>query len=309
MIPDTAIPAHTHINPHTITVHYNTSSWDLPQEPLPPPDATFHQYTQHLPSWEKALLHALELIDVTEAELLQALQEPCLICSDGSQIGPKASLGWILSTYDGRRLAKCNGPAYGCKPSSYRAEGYGILSGCRFLIQFRHHHQIEEPWQLLFLCDNDSMLNKALEPQDLNRTFPNSTLDPDWDVVAEIWKAVHRLEGQHCRPTFQHIKGHQDDNTAYGRLSLKAQLNVDADRLADAYIAQNPNHPYHTVPLLPTSGGQIHLPGGTITHNFKHTLGCARTEQPLKDYLCQRHSWDEETLDTIDWLGSPQKSP
>jgi hypothetical protein len=43
------------------------------------------------------------------------------------------------------------------------------------------------------------------------------------------------------------------------------------------------------------------LPGGTITHNFKHTLGCARTEQPLKDYLCQRHSWDAETLDTIDW--------
>ena len=34
---------------------------------------------------------------------------------------------------------------------------------------------------------------------------------------------------------FEHVKGHQDDNLEYQQLSLKAQLNIDADALAGLF--------------------------------------------------------------------------
>lgn len=58
---------------------------------------------------------------------------------------------------------------------------------------------------------------------------PNSTLEPDWDVLHEIkWTFHQQLQGG----TLVHTKGHQDDRHKYDKLPLLAQLNVDADRLA-----------------------------------------------------------------------------
>lgn len=75
-------------------------------------------------------------LKVPQQQLFQILeQEKVLVASDGSQKGPKASFGWVLSTLDGNRIVTCNGPSYGAKPNSYRAEGYGLLSVSRFL----HH--------------------------------------------------------------------------------------------------------------------------------------------------------------------------
>jgi hypothetical protein len=39
----------------------------------------------------------------------------------------------------------------------------------------------------------------------------------------------------HSGVVLQHIKGHQDCQTVYRRLLLLAQLNVDADALANKY--------------------------------------------------------------------------
>jgi DUF1365 family protein len=56
--------------------------------------------------------------------------------------------------------------------------------------------------------------------------FPNFTLLPDWDLTHEIAESLQFLS----KPSLLlHIKGHQDDHKDYSQLSLKAQLNVDAD--------------------------------------------------------------------------------
>ena len=76
---------------------------------------------------------------------------------------------------------------------------------------------------------------------------------------------------------------------------------MDADKIADQYIQQNPDHAFHQVPLLPTSGIQLHLPVGTVTHKLKRELRLARTEPPLRAHLCERFGWSGETYEDIDW--------
>jgi hypothetical protein len=43
-------------------------------------------------------------------------------------------------------------------------------------------------------------------------------------------KIVETFKAMTIDPSFAHIKGHQDDHTAYADLLLEAQLNVDADK-------------------------------------------------------------------------------
>jgi hypothetical protein len=73
---------------------------------------------------------------------------------------------------------------------------------------------------------------------------------------------------------------HAPEDTPLAELPIipPAQQNCVADRLADEYLSLYPRagrcHSYHMVPLLPTTGCQLHLPQGTVTYNFKHTLAC-----------------------------------
>jgi len=93
----------------------------------------------------------------------------------------------------------------------------------------------------------------------------------------------------------------QPDQYSYADLNLKAQLNIDADKLADQYIIEHPDYSYSKVPLLPTSGAQLNLPIGTITHKLKREIMLARTEPALQKHLCKHFKWTDETFETIDW--------
>jgi len=122
----------------------------------------------------------------------------------------------------------------------------------------------------------------------------------EWDILSEIIHA-HRSLALPVRPTITHVKGHQDQKTPYANLSLPAQLNVDADRLADAYLAENPPHNFSRVPLLPSCGCQLELEAGTVTRDHKQSLREARVAPPYIQRLCHRHCWDKATFDDIAW--------
>ena len=53
--------------------------------------------------------------------------------SNRSTFNASMSFGWALSLPDGTCLATCSGPAYGAKQSSFRVEGYNLLSLVHFL--------------------------------------------------------------------------------------------------------------------------------------------------------------------------------
>jgi hypothetical protein len=297
-LPAAAVPADTkeHTDTWSVTPHH--ISWN---EPTPPPlePNDIYLYINTLRPWEKDLLDHLDLA-VLQQEFFQILTtQSIIIATDGSVQGQMASFGWIMSTSAGHRIAICKGPSYGSKPASYRAEGYGLLSATRLL----HHLKIKYTIQptCLIVCDSKSMVKKASNLPTLDDIYANSTLASEWDILAEIWTTLHMYDNPDEQPSFQHVKSHQDDKRPYDELSLKEQLNVDADQLADQYIVANPDHQYNIVPMLPTSGVQLNLPHGTVTYKIKRELRLARTTGPLKEYLCKKYGWTEATFEDIDW--------
>jgi hypothetical protein len=126
------------------------------------------------------------------------------------------------------------------------------------------------------------------------------TMEAEWDVIAEIKATLTQLHPT-SQPTLEHIEGHQDLLKPREELSLKAQLNCQADDLTNDYLNDNPTLDHSRVPLLPTTGCQLHLSQGTVTRDLKKELKLARTVPPMKKELCHRYNWSEEDFDGIDW--------
>ena len=270
-----------------------------PPQSEPLPASSIHEVIETLDKWEKDLLQDLEFL-VPETDVWEAMEaEHCIFVSDGSAPAPKGSFGWVLSTPNGRRLARCSGPAYGLKPNSYRAEGYGMLSVHRFEYRMNEVHDgtIKRPE---LDCDSESMINTCKKYRGYKTIFPNNTLSAEWDIVAEILATLNLLP-RSAHPKLEHIKGHQDDHVAYNKLSLRAQLNVDADALAEQWLADHPDWDHSRVPVLPTSGSQLNLPEGTVTHKLKQELYLARNEPIMKQHMMKKYQWDESTYHDVDW--------
>jgi len=233
----------------------------------PPPPTTFLELLPTLDQWERDLFDTCQFLVPYHEVLHIVCTEPIMFASDGGAASPKASFGWVLSTNQGQRLLHISGPAYGAHSNSYRAEGYGILSVMRFI--FRANSFVTGTLsESRLCCDNKSMVASSHEvPAEWKRT-PNSTQASDYDVLAKIWATCDLLPVTAC-PAVLYIKGHQDKKTACEQLPLPAQLHVDADKLAGDHMAAHPDKDYTVVPILPTSGVQLHLPARTITHNMK----------------------------------------
>jgi hypothetical protein len=78
-------------------------------------------------------------------------------------------------------------------------------------------------------------------------------------------------------------------------------MNVDTDRLANEYIQHHQDGKYNIVPILPTSGIQLHMEGGTVTYQFKQTIMQARPKLNHQKYLCDKKQWKQVNFDSINW--------
>jgi hypothetical protein len=97
--------------------------------------STFSEFLQALPPWEATLLkHITFHQDMYTLDHCLQTDQASIGVSDGSVLGEGGAFGWCLSQRDGPRLATGMGSAQGLKPSSYHAEGYGMLSILCFLI-------------------------------------------------------------------------------------------------------------------------------------------------------------------------------
>jgi hypothetical protein len=331
-IPHTAIPVDVTDRPHTWTLIQDRATsvvMSIASEPLE--FDSLWGLLEMAKWWEWKLLEEVDML-YPEAEIWRKLAtQRCHIATDGSAPDGKGSFAWVISDPEGNRLVRCYGPVYGADITSYRAEGYGILSVLRYLVCMQKiHHKagvlgpsIQQSEVLTTLedrinqsreeagdfgalplkdhalwCDNQSMVETVNEICSYGYVYPNTTTTSEWDVLAEIKKSLSELQVQ---PSIGHIKSHQDKNKPYEQLSLPAQLNCDADELAGEYLQEHPDLDHTRVPILPTSGCQLHLAKGTTTHKIKLALKHARSVPPMRAKLCHKHAWDEETFDDIDW--------
>lgn len=316
-IPPTALPTTMHINDEGMP------EWSSPNlrstifhTPRGPPPGTFEEFLADLPPWESSLFHSLQLETDPFTLLDYLISEPFSCTSDGSvRFLREGSFGWALSLNNNTNLAHCSGPVFGSKPTSYRAEGYGLLSMIRFLIRLADYCQCRDNMNKCNMAsDNlslvDNVIARQLPSQLVDSMDPNApdrslhhmaqaqpSLVSDWDILNEIRLSLPLL---HTTPKIKWVKGHQDNTQDYEDLPLLARLNVDADRFAgefqDSYGAERPQ-----VLRLPHNGVQLFLGGDTITYQEKSAIQFAETGPPLCEYIKETNKWSDKVMRSIDW--------
>jgi ribonuclease HI len=209
-----------------------------------------------------------------------ALESTFRAVSDGSvRHHTHGAFGLVLSSSTGERLAYGMGPASGQKPTSYRAEAYGLLSLMRFLIRVKEYSAMHEDWSGTIGTDSQSVLetlhgghmdSQVVDtPVDLSRgRVVLEPLCPDWDVLIEIQDAMTHLS----QVQLAYVKGHQDWDQSYERLNLMGQLNVDADHKASAF--QDTHGSARPLVLMcPLTKAHLILLDGTVTEIMISTCG------------------------------------
>ena len=286
----------------------------------------FHTYLNNLDGeWEIELLAKAQLTHDAFTTCAKMRKNGFHAAGDGSvQHEHHGAFGWIISTREGERLARANGPVRGYRPTSYRAEGYGILSILRFVKRLLLYCNEDPDWQWEMTSDNISLVDtvngtevdeddptyrtnggvsqqsphdwsvwKEISPHDLEEASPvlwstsehsktNSTLDPDWDVLNEIRWSMFQDGLKGC--SLSYIKGHQDRTKQYHQLSLRAQLNVDADALATKYQDEH-GQALPTVLMFPHAALSLQFSYGTCTSHIPKAVRNAENYQPLAQYI------------------------
>ena len=97
-----------------------------------------------------------------------------------------------------------------------------------------------------------------------------------------------------------YVKGHQDDRVSYNRLPLMAQLNVDADCLANKFQQEHgAQRPFSL--MVPNAGAFLVTENGTLTSNFSSELRSRSTGPGLEEYIRSKNDWDHCTFEQVNW--------
>lgn len=121
-------------------------------------------------------------------------------------------------------------------------------------------------------------------------------LDPEWDLLNEIQITLRRLP----EVTLEYVKGHQDDHVEYSRLSMMAQLNVDADGLATLY-QQEFGSTRPLVLLSDNAGAHLITQEGTVTSKLVPRVRYLSTGPSLRQYIMKKNDWTEQIMQSINW--------
>jgi hypothetical protein len=112
------------------------------------------------------------------------------------------------------------------------------------------------------------------------KLFSFDPLLPERDANRGIQVVAQEMSGLRQ----QYVAGHQDWQTPIHKLSLLAQLNVEADALATKYQTEHGSHELKVL-LTDWAGVHLNLPSGTITSNFEASIQFQATGPPLQAYV------------------------
>lgn len=153
--------------------HRTASSYEDPEArrraSMAQPASHFGAFLQRREMWEAALFrHCQYQGDNIKGlkELLETDAELTLMeASDGGAKAGKGSFGWILKS--GTEIFwTCRGPALGTSPTSFRCEGYDLLSFSTFLVLYMEYFQVTRPHLkgLQLFCDNKGLVIHPHQP-------------------------------------------------------------------------------------------------------------------------------------------------
>ena len=95
-----------------------------------------------------------------------------------------------------------------------------------------------EPLTVTFVSNNQELINCCDAHLQYKIPFLSKTVKLEYNVTEQIYCTVLKYN---LKPSYHWVKGHQDDNTPTKELSIVAQLNVEADRLAGEFQKHHGN--------------------------------------------------------------------
>jgi hypothetical protein len=285
-------------------------------EQPPENDGSWGHAIAALPKWKRQLLEGCNEQPTTHDDTEEAHSQDTgrlkvedsttqlLVVSDGGCKDKVGSYGFVVANATtGKRIWKASGRVWGNDITSYRAEAQGMLAALTFMLTFVHHHcNGKAECTIKHYCDNESLVQET----EWSRTWsePSDSLKPEYDLLRGITEI--RKELQACAAKYRRngwVRGHQEDTTPYHKLPLEAQLNVDADKLATAEIA---NHKKKDR-LLHTNTNPhcyAYLVNGNTrqTHKEIETLRSNWRGNTIKEYFKTRFEYKSVTnINSINW--------
>jgi len=121
---------------------------------------------------------------------------------------------------------------------------------------------------ITFVSDNQELINRCNAHLQYVIPYPNETVKSEFDVTEQIYITASKYK---LKPSYHWVKGHQDDNAPTNELSIMAQLNVEADRLAGDF--QRDHGKFRPIiTLLPSCPAMLTIRGISITSNYNKQL-------------------------------------
>eukprot|EP00957_Ditylum_brightwellii_P065333 4955442-Ditylum_brightwellii.AAC.1 len=223
-----------------------------------------------LEPWDN-FLHKDLVLEISVYEIAQICQIDAHIniSSNSSFIKEEnvMTFGWIIINNDKEILAEHAGPAFG-QVTSFRVEGYGILSASQFLYHISKYTNQTIKCDMNIYIDDEGIVKRLKDQLAYTHDYLFNTLEPVWDVVAQV---ADTLKQYNSLITITHVKSHQDDNTLFDKLTMPARLNIAADNLATNYIIQH-GTPCMKVPRMKIKCVQLCTMTGAITSHYSKKI-------------------------------------
>ena len=174
------------------------------------------------------------------------------------------------------------------------------MEAIRSLVYFIHllrreHDDFYDEVILKIWIDNSQALKN--DTGDFKLTTPRLTLTPEYDIIQDIHNVCL---SEQIRLLGSHVKSHQDD--ASDR-PLEVELNEACDKLAKKFVktATEVESTRPTAAVAPNATVSLIIENRVVTNRHRERLSLASSTPDLRDYICRRNSWNEETSHLVDW--------
>jgi len=150
-------------------------------------------------------------------------------------------------------------------------------------------------------CDSKSVLTQIKWLAAATITFPNTTVEDDYDVYSAISQVIHQMKPWTFN--FQHVKGHQDSNPRrWQPPTLPECLDIDCNcqagkLLPHAWWLTQPAHPQ-----LPYSYPHIVIHVQTIVCDLSGSLRHAAMTPDYHTYLQNKYQLNNTAINDINWM-------
>jgi hypothetical protein len=241
-------------------------------------------------------------------------QGRAIMGTDGSVKGPIATYSFVISL--SKKDVQTNVKGGGFLPPtaqylthySKRPEAAALLAGLSWIAALLDTYPNacnSTPPPLIIPIDNAGVVKDVHRIiNDLTPTF--DLLSPDYDILQAIRTTLRALPV----PTIiEHVKGHQDTTKCWDKLDIRAQINVLADRQADAIYRKPPGRTGLFPTWVPGTGAALFHNDAQVTKGIPEYIREAKHTPEMKRHLIQRSQtargrdkpWSEEIYSSIDW--------